>query len=142
MVLSREEMPKLSHTELFEAYALSLALNQKHEALIEAQADDIAQLKEQFNQLRRLIFGVKSERFIPTESSPGQLSLFTDPMDEQAQPAEKPQQMLVKESKRVNLIQQINRDYNYSKTQIISNGNKLLSNQISIGPTWYVSAKK
>jgi transposase len=128
-VLSREEISKLSHAELMEAHALSLELNQKHEALIEAQAEDIAHLKEQFNQLRRLIFGVKSERFIPSESSPSQLSLFVDPIDEQSHPAEKPEEMLVKRNKK-------NRpkSSNHNGRQLLKNADHLERQQIIIEP--------
>jgi len=41
------------------------------------QKAQIAQLKFQLEQLQRLVFGAKSERFIPQQQNPEQLNLFT-----------------------------------------------------------------
>lgn len=48
---------------------------------------DHLELKRQLGELKRMIFGVKSERFVPQEC-PSQLSLFNSPLDEDPVTAE------------------------------------------------------
>ncbi len=49
-----------------------------YEAQIAELTMQNAQLKRELDQLRKLIFGAKKERFVSENSSPGQLSLFED----------------------------------------------------------------
>jgi transposase len=46
-----------------------------YKALYEETAVEVASLKHELANLKRLIFGSKNERFVPAESSPSQLSL-------------------------------------------------------------------
>ena len=46
------------------------------EATIKIQAEQLAELKFQLTELQRLIFGTKSEWFVPAGSLPGAPSLF------------------------------------------------------------------
>jgi transposase len=54
-----------------------------YEALLAEKDAKIAELSYQLSQLQKLIFGAKSERFIPTTSDVNQLNLFGDiPVDD------------------------------------------------------------
>ncbi|NRA12345.1 MAG: IS66 family transposase [Crocinitomicaceae bacterium] len=54
-----------------------------YKELYESSQGEIAELKRQLSELKRMIFGSKSERFIPTED--GQLGLFVQQSEQQAE---------------------------------------------------------
>jgi len=73
-VNNRTEILKLDQATLVDNYISS-------QNLIQEQQLQIEQLTSKYDQLVRMIYGRKSERFIPT--NPSQLTLFDDPLAEQ-----------------------------------------------------------
>ena len=70
------EQPPIDYKQLYEQ---QVAVIEKQAKQIEAHQDQVRALSEQIAQLRRLIFGVRQERFIPSpDATPAQLQLALD----------------------------------------------------------------
>lgn len=70
------QQPPLDYKQLYEQ---QVAVIEKQAKEIEAHQDQVSALSQEIAQLRRLIFGVRTERFIPSpDATPAQLQLALD----------------------------------------------------------------
>jgi transposase len=67
------------HIDYKQLYEQQLAENRQLSKLVEAKVDQVTALSAEIAQLRKMIFGVRTERFIPSpDATPAQLQLALD----------------------------------------------------------------
>jgi transposase len=99
-VLKVDNISNLSPKEKDGYLVEILELNEKLQEINKKQGEQIEWLKENYSQLQRMLFGVKSERFIPSRSNQPQLGLFPGETEEPSRQQSEEVETVVKKKKK------------------------------------------